>query len=53
MRAIFGYIWGLWKDLKTSKILKRHTFWETSAYSSRNKVIFERLQSFREESGAL
>ena len=42
IRVIFGGLWGLWKDLKTSKTLRLHVFWETGTYSSRDMVIFER-----------
>ena len=43
MRVVFGHLWGLWKDLKTSKTLRWRVFRETGTYSSRDKVIFERL----------
>jgi hypothetical protein len=29
MRVVFEHIWGLWKDLKISKMLRPHNFGET------------------------
>jgi len=42
MRVVFGHLWGLWKDLKTSKTRRPHIFWETGTFSFRDMVIFER-----------
>jgi len=42
MRVVFGHLWGLWKDLKPSKMLRPHIFWETGTFSFRDMVISER-----------
>jgi hypothetical protein len=43
MRVVFGHLWGLWKDLKTSKTRRLHIFRETGTFSFRDMVIFERF----------
>ncbi|KAF8803458.1 hypothetical protein BYT27DRAFT_7195746, partial [Phlegmacium glaucopus] len=43
MGVVFGRLWDLWKDLKTSKMLRWCVFQETGTNSSRDRVIFERL----------
>ena len=43
MRVVFGHLWGLWKDLKTSKTRRPHIFRETGTFSFRDMVIFERF----------
>ena len=53
MRVIFGRLWDLWKDLKTSKTLRWRVFRETGTYSSRDKVVFERLlRIFQRQAGS-
>jgi hypothetical protein len=42
MRVVFEHLWGLWKDLKTSKTQRPHIFRETGTFSFRDMVIFER-----------
>jgi hypothetical protein len=42
MRVVFGRLWGLWKDLKTSKTQRPYIFRETGTFSFRDMVIFER-----------
>jgi len=42
MRVVFGHLWGLWKDLKTSKTWRPHIFRETGTFSFRDMMIFER-----------
>ena len=43
-RVVFERLWGLWKDLKTSKTKRPRVFRETGTFSFRDLVIFERLQ---------
>jgi hypothetical protein len=33
MRAVFGHLWGVWRDLKTSKTQRPHIFQETGTFS--------------------
>jgi len=42
MRLVFGCLWGLWKDLKTSKTQRPYIFRETGTFSFRDMAIFER-----------
>jgi hypothetical protein len=42
-RVVFGHLWALWKDLKNSKLLRPHIFWETGTFSFRDPAIFARL----------
>jgi hypothetical protein len=43
VRVVFERLWGLWKDLKTSKTQRPHIFQETGTFSFGDLVIFERL----------
>ncbi|KAF8815360.1 hypothetical protein BYT27DRAFT_7194589 [Phlegmacium glaucopus] len=50
MGVVFGHLWDLWKDLKTSKMLRWCVFGETGTFSSRDMVIFERLPTIFQRS---